>query len=298
MKKAISVLLTTAMLISILSVGASAASVETVERMADAQEMIAEDLGQAQVSTELVKTVAHDQELLEKAALSGFVEISEVAQNGNVTYKIPYEWTTEYITVEENEEGNIVLNITDGNKHDELVYTTDGRIILNGGEVTVDGMGPTEPTDNILRAGIYRRFYAAKPAVTDSGEFYTPAGFKATRYKFVGKTINFPQVVATIATSTFISVLCTLTAELMPVAISTALTLGDLNSLVNAAFKAKEVELIAFAMGHYKKVVSVDAYEYAKTTNNSLYSEFHYNMAVHFDSKTSFTAARYSFEAT
>ena len=51
MKKAISVLLTTTMLISILSVGASAASVETVERMADAQEMIAEDLGQAQVST-------------------------------------------------------------------------------------------------------------------------------------------------------------------------------------------------------------------------------------------------------
>lgn len=60
MKKVISVLLTTAMLISILSVGASAASAETVERMADAQEMIAEDLGQAKVNTELVKTVAHD----------------------------------------------------------------------------------------------------------------------------------------------------------------------------------------------------------------------------------------------
>lgn len=310
MKKVISVLLTTAMLISMLSVGAYAASAETVERMADAREMITEDLGQAQVSARLVRTVAHDQELLEKAALSSFVEISEVAPDGNVTYEIPYEWTTEYITVEEDEERNVVLNITDGDKHDELIYTNDGRILLNGGEVIVEdrytsdveanrGSALMEDASMGIQpyAGVYRQYQAATHTFRN-GVSYAPNGFKATGAKYIGKTITFSQIVAGFTISAFISALCSAAAPLLPGVMVAALNAADALSIMQAAINAKQTELAVLAGQCTKKYVNVDVVEYAKTTNNSLYSVFHYNIATHLSSGDSYTASRYSFEAT
>lgn len=309
MKKLLSVLLTLAMMISMLSVGASAANVETVERLADAQEMIVEDLGQAQVSTELVKTVAHDQRLLEKAALSSLVEIGEVASDGDVIYEIPYEWGTEYITVAEGEQGNIVLNITDGDKEDELVYTNDGRILLNGNEVIVEDQYALDVESNDVSAltadtngiqpyaGVYRQYKAATHTFK-SGVSYAPDGFKATGAKFTGKTISYTQVISTLTASAFISILCSAVSPLLPTIMSAALSAADALSIVQAAINAKQTELALLAGQCSATSVNVDVIEYAKTTNNSLYSVFHYNIATHLTSGNSYSASRYSFEAT
>lgn len=311
MKKAISILLTAAMLLSVLSVGASAASAETVEQMAAAQEMIIKDLGRDKVSLELVQTVAHDQKLLKKAALGDLVEINEVDPNGSVTYAMLFEKSTEYITVLEDNEGNIILNVTDYDKYDELIYTKDGQIFLNGKEVTVEDTYAPSVDENdgsasisavspgiSPNAGVYRHYYGATPCVTAAGKFYSPAGFKSTGKGFTGKTITYGQIIAGITATVLLSTLINAVGPLLPNIMKAALSAGDGFSIVQAALNMKRTELAIIAGECTRKYVDVNMDEHAKTTNNSLYSEYHYNIAVLFGNGTGYTAGRYSFEAT
>lgn len=60
-------------------------------------------------------------------------------ENGDTVYTFSlYDDIKSEIVVEEQSNHDVVLDITEGNKHDELTLTHDGRVLLDGNEVTFD----------------------------------------------------------------------------------------------------------------------------------------------------------------
>lgn len=287
MKKVISVLLTTVMLISILSVGASAASAETVERMADAQEMIAEDLGQAKVNTELVKTVAHDQELLEKASLAESVSISEVRTDGTVIYEnvIGETGVIDYIVVSENENGDIILDITENDKRDKLIYKKDGSIVLDGHEVIIehDTTQPiTESTqlsmDSIARVGMIP---SSKTYALPNGEKSVPSYFSKTGKTYATNRITFEKYLSNIAVSTVISVAANAVKGGFA-AIAAGLSALAIASAIQLAFEYAQDQVLLMLQSHTtSKTASFSAVQYVNKNNDTLHAEWLYLMKLY-----------------
>lgn len=60
-------------------------------------------------------------------------------ENGDAVYTFSFSNDIKSeIVVEEQGNHDVVLDVTEGNKHDELILTHDGRVLLDGNEVTFD----------------------------------------------------------------------------------------------------------------------------------------------------------------
>ncbi len=228
----------------------------------------------------LVETVACDLDLLEKANLKNAVSISEVKEDGSVTYEVPFEGSgiVDYIQVAEDSAGNVVLNIREGTKENELIYMTDGRVILDDYEVTMD----TPDVSNLAastslpvvapRAGAYTRtFGISLPHGTSSiGSMYT--------YKdnYQGPTLSLGQAIGSIALSVLISVVTAKFKAALSVAIG-SLTQSLAAAIITDSLSFSDQNLALLATTYSSSdAVGLRAYEYALRGNDSLYSEWIY----------------------
>lgn len=310
-KRALSALLSTAIVFSLCTTGAYAINAEHIHLEADAQQLIIDSLGENYLNTATTQKVSNDLEMFEKASLADWVEISSVDTSGNITYKIPYVGVTSYINISKEESGDIVLNITEGNKHDNLIYKSDGQIILNGHTVTVQNVNSTTMAKNETplinpaipsietRAGVYTRMFAVDPVLDGRGKPTTPSGFTYTGCSYSGKNVSFGEQIASLTTSAIISCIISAVAPLLPTIFIVAFELDDARTLLQLALNAKEtqLQLIIDSYGG-ATAATVGISEYAKQNNNSLHSEWYYSISLGFNTYSLYTAAKRVMDAT
>ncbi len=286
LKRILSVFLAVVTAGSLCTISVYAVSAEEIQADVKAQTLIVDALGKGHMNREVVKTVSHDLELLEKASLSNLVKIDHINSDGSVTYAIPYEsiGTIEYINVKEDVAGNIVLNVTDNVRYNEVVYTTDGRTILDGYEVKYAGTSiPVRVQDTINitpMAGHYTRTYGV-PAVVDSqGRPTTPAGYNLSS-SYSGPSVSLGQVIANIAVTVLVSLVVHNFASRVATALGALATAGEAGDVLEAALTYKQTDLAVLASGcTNSSVVNVGVSEYAKQGNNTIYSAWHYNVTL------------------
>lgn len=310
LRKIISLILCVSMMGSICSVGAAAATAEQTETTAKAQTMIADSFGKNMKDKELLKTVSNDLTLLEQVTLSDNLTISQVDSDGDVTYQVTYEeiGVTDYINVMEDNEGNIILNITDGDKHDELTFTGDGKVILDGYEVTFEEEEiieslTKEKTDALLmaspRAGMYPQMFGVNPVLDGRGKPVAPSGYKYTGGTYSGKNLSLGKQVAEITISALISIIAGAAASSLSKAIATLSSVSDATSCIKLALtlRQRQLALVADQCGG-AKAVSVGVSEYAKNDNNSLHCEWYYSVSLYMMTYTTYAAAKRTLDAT
>lgn len=271
---------------SLCTISVYAISAEEIQADLDTQALIVDAFGKEQLNSEVIKTVSHDLELLEKASLSKLVKINHINSDGSVTYEIPYEsiGTIEYINIKEDAAGNIVLNVTDNIRHNEVVYTTDGRTLLDGYEVKYTGTSipvrVQDPIDITPMAGHYTRTYGV-PAVVDSqGRPTTPSGYNLSS-SYYGPSVSLGQAIAKITVSALISSVIHHFASKAAAALGALVTAGEAGEVLNAALAYKQTDLAVLASRcTNSSSVSVGVSEYAKKGNNTIYSAWHYNITL------------------
>lgn len=297
LKQILSVFLAVVMVGSLCTIGAYAANAEQIQADANAQRLIVDSLGKDQLNNTTVQTVSHDLKLLKKAALDKLVEIDSVNSNGSVTYAIPYESinSIDYITVEEDSSGNIVLDITDGTRHNEVIYATDGRILLDGYALRFeDSSTPisTQTDPGITpKAGAYTRIYGTNAVLDNHGKPTAPSGYNYVS-SFSGPNISLGQQIASLTTAALITCITNAAAPLLTKVINSLLTLSDAKTALSAAlnYKKNSIALIADQCGG-KSAVSVAVTEYAKQGNNTIYSAWHYNVTLGMGTYAIYTGA-------
>lgn len=172
MKKFISAFLFFAFIVS-LTGSALATNVELKatpsirELSANAQAMLEQDLGREYLNAEFVESVESDLALFHNTFLIDDLSIEHVNANGEFLYSKTYEsGIVNYLAVSEDLNGTIQLDCYEGDKHDQLIFAPNGKLFLDGFEVTatID----EEATDETL------------PVNTVSGHDITPfaAGFE------------------------------------------------------------------------------------------------------------------------
>ena len=286
LKQILSMSLAIVMVGSLCTIGAYATNAEQIQVDANAQHLIVDSLGKDQLNNTTVQTVSHDLKLLEKASLAEFVQIDTINSNGSVTYAIPYESvnTVEYITIKEDAIGNTVLDITDGAHHNKLVFTTDGRIVLDGYEIKFeDTSTPIRIQDSANiepKAGAYTKFYGCNATLDNRGKPTTPSGYYyVTSYS--GKNISLGQQIASLSITAFLSIAGTVAARYVSAEINSLSSIGDAKSALDAAFQYKKnaIALVADDCGG-ASAISVGVTEYAKQGNNTIYSAWKYNVTL------------------
>lgn len=121
MKKFISMLLVLVMLSTSVSTTLAVSYSEDIEASAEVNRIVDEYSGDTQKKGQLKKMVSEDLELLKKANLTSQVDIFDISDNGEITYAMPItEEVTDYITVREEDTGDLILNISEGDIQNTL----------------------------------------------------------------------------------------------------------------------------------------------------------------------------------
>lgn len=101
-----------------------------------AETLIITSLGEDSLTDDLVKTVAQDLAMIEKFSVVSSVEELALNDDGTITYIAPIDETLQdEIQVRKESNGDIVLDIQEGDRYNELTYTTSGKLLLNGEEM-------------------------------------------------------------------------------------------------------------------------------------------------------------------
>lgn len=303
LKKSIAMLLTLSLCFSLASVAFAA---ETTKISAEAQTLVSRFDGDVKKDRALLRQVSNDLDRYPLTSLSNHVEIDSVDVNGTATYKIEYREVgiTDYITIEEDGDGNTVIDITEGDKHNVVVLTTDGRTLLDGFEVTVGNSttsATVQQTPGLVRplAGQYHRVFGVQPSLSSQGLPVRPNGFHATGTSYYGPNISLGQQIASISTSALIIAIVGAAGTLIAGAIHTLIVLAHAEEMIRGAltFRKSQLALIANQCGG-ADALSVRVTEYAKDGNDSLYSEWYYAVTLYMAGGTHYSAAKKTSEAT
>ena len=77
--------------------------------------------------------------MLEKAGSASFVEELSIDEDGTITYIIPGgEGLQEEVKVRKESNGDVVLDIQEGDLYNELTITRSGKLLMNGKDLIVD----------------------------------------------------------------------------------------------------------------------------------------------------------------
>ena len=96
-----------------------------------AKALISSSLGEERLEKDL--------RLLEKAGSASFVEELSIDEDGTITYIIPGgEGLREEVKVRKESNGDVVLDIQEGDLYNELTITRSGKLLMNGKDLIVD----------------------------------------------------------------------------------------------------------------------------------------------------------------
>lgn len=305
LKKSIAMLLTLSLCFSLASVAFAA---ETTKISAEAQTLVSRFDGDVKKDRALLRQVSYDLNLFADTMFDKDVEISSVDSSGKITYKIDYDdaGLTDYLTIEQDTNGNIVLDITENEKHNTIVLTMDDRLFIDGNEVTVE----VEPETAVMaqqipdpvqpQAGMYHRVFGVEPSFKN-GVPQVPDGFSSTNGVYTGRNISLGEQIASFTISALIFAITKNTAKLLANSkvIRSLITLDHATSAIEGALNIRQnsLALIADQCGGATSL-SVRVQEYAKNNNDSLYSEWYYIVTLYTDGGTHYSAAKKTVEAT
>ena len=106
------------------------------ENMSQAETLITTSLGEDSLTEDLVKTVAQDLAMLEKFSAASSVEELVLNDDGTITYIAPIDGDLrDEMQVRKESNGDIVLDIQEGDVYNEMTYTASGKLLLNGKEM-------------------------------------------------------------------------------------------------------------------------------------------------------------------
>lgn len=106
------------------------------ENTSQAETLITTSLGEDSLTEDLVKTVAQDLAMLEKFSAASSVEKLVLNDDGTITYIAPIDGDLrDEMQVRKESNGDIVLDIQEGDVYNEMTYTASGKLLLNGKEM-------------------------------------------------------------------------------------------------------------------------------------------------------------------
>ena len=219
MKKFISMLLVLVMLSTSVSTTLAVSYSEDIEASAEVNRIVDEYSGDTQKKGQLKEMVSEDLELLKKANLTSQVDIFDISDNGEITYAMPItEEVTDYITVREEDTGDLILNISEGDIQNTLVYKKNGEIILDGHKVELVPQSTEEEVETLneefvsldaVRRGRpqSRVFAITLPINKSKTDLVIPSNFTHVKGNdYASKAISVGEYLIKIAAATLLSV--------------------------------------------------------------------------------------------
>ncbi|NYB74132.1 hypothetical protein HZF24_08245 [Sedimentibacter hydroxybenzoicus DSM 7310] len=190
MKKIISIVLSICMILCALPIQAFAKNLSIEESLAN---IVGKDL----VTPRLIEKAKNDIDNLESVGFeSNRLNIEKVSKSGEITYK--FRLTDEIesrITAIEDSQGSLVLNIYEGTKHNELVYLSDGGLLVDGNRVEIsfevinEKKEVAQNTECIAFANARYSQYSTSPFVSSSTYTDFIKSYKANKNAWGVETI-------------------------------------------------------------------------------------------------------------
>lgn len=277
-------LLSVLMIVGMLATPAFATNEADIQAEASARQLLY-DADKATPSKAVVNTVVEDLRMLETAHLNLFVSISEVHEDGTVVYEIPFEEAnvTDYVTV--SKEGNdIVLDFTEGEKHNVVVYKEDGRVFIDGFEVIAESSDITAAETEAPKSNVIARVGMKPSSRTYSlpnGDSSIPSNFSKTNKSYATNRITFGTYLKDISYGAIISGL-------------SAVVVGGLKGLVSglsanavgvaldsALWYIKNATVLMLQRHTTSTMMSFSAVKYVNKNNDTLHAEWLYSMKVY-----------------
>lgn len=261
---------------------------EEIENKSNALTIIDKYTNNEVLKQRLEKTVSSDLDLLKKVNLYGDVEIFDVNNKGDVVYKYEInEEITDYINVSENDGGDIVLNVREGELENELIYKGDGRIILDGHEVEIlyDNQELSKDTAIAvpMRAGGRVSTYPMTlPLNSSKTDQVIPTNFKhVPSSDYTSPTLTLGSTLGSIAVSVLISVVVAAVSGGLAAVIA-GVTSAVVGGLVSQAYSLVDERILILKSTYpNEKYVRFTSRTYAKNGNDSIYSEWIYSFALY-----------------
>lgn len=176
MKRFVSCILLFALLISIT--GGALAYAPAIETPSEAQKLLKENLGDRYLQPELVENVESDLSILKTKLPPGNLSIEKIDAYGDLLYKRENpSGIVSYFKVAEFENGNIQLDCFESDKHDQLLYTPDGKLFLDGFEIVYevveeDTATVTSQSSITPFAAGFENTYGLRPNTTIPSDYY------------------------------------------------------------------------------------------------------------------------------
>ncbi len=190
MKKIISIVLSICMILCILPVQAFAKDLSIEDSLAN---IVGKDL----VTFTLIEKARNDIDNLESVGFeTNRLKIERVSPFGEIAYK--FKCTDEIdslIIANEDNQGNLVLNIYEGTKHNELVYLNDGGLLVDGNRISIlfeevntkkEGL---QNTECVAYANARYSQYSTSPFVSSSTYTNYITTYKANKNEWGVETI-------------------------------------------------------------------------------------------------------------
>lgn len=283
MKKIICCFMSVMLLLGIAVVPAYAANSEEIENTATAETLIVSSLGRDSLNKALVQAVKEDMELLEAVCLGDVAKGMQINNNGTIVYSCPIDDNlTSYITVSESVAGDVTVTSLEGDLYNELTFTADGRILLNGKNLDAENalvQDVVAQDESIMRAGPISRYYAITLTKNSTGtDVVTPTGFtkgststgtyaSLTEYLKDLTVITIKAYITQKYRSAFISIIKGIPSATMSSIIDEGLSVSDINKMKNDNPNSKNI--------NYKATI------YSKNGNDTLYAEYIYVIKVY-----------------
>lgn len=293
MKKFISMLLVLVMLSTSVSTTLAVSYSEDIEASAEVNRIVDEYSGDTQKKGQLKKMVSEDLELLKKANLTSQVDIFDISDNGEITYAMPItEEVTDYITVREEDTGDLILNISEGDIQNTLVYKKNGEIILDGHKVELVPQSTEEEVETLneefvsldaVRRGRpqSRVFAITLPINKSKTDFVIPSNFTHLKGNdYASKAISVGEYLIKIAAATLLSVAIGMVSGGVGGVMAILATAAA--AAIQEAYNAALPSLIRLQKTYpNEKYISFTCRSYAKNGNDSFHSEWIYSYAIY-----------------
>lgn len=290
-----------------VSISCYAISKDDIQNTASVENIIKDFYCEEFSHQDIINTVSSDLQLLQAVHLDSLVTLYSISSEGKALYEIKIsDRITDYVSITKDRDGNILLSVDEGSIHNDVVYTPDGTIYVDGNLITYNVEKETASTANdptiVPKAGAITKYSVYNWKFDKNGNVIIPSGF-SQKDSGTG-TVNLSGNLASIAISVLIS--CIVNGLLGGVR---GLVSGVASSVVSAvlsealSMNTSQMNALREAYPDAKKL-NFKYYAYGKNGNDSLYSEFLYLFKIYgpddktFDGSFVYAGARKVIQST
>lgn len=236
----------------------------------------------------LEERVSSDLRLMEGTIFRYVPEIHSIQDDG-IVYAMQFEslGVTDFITVQQADNGDRVISVTEDDKEDTLVYQVNGHIYLNGDRLEACELYDTEKVEiqdiSPARVGMQFTMRVAPTAYFKQGAKSVDECIQKSGYRFMGVTsrndnipLNKPlkELTIGIIKNTLVSATMSMLVS-KTFALATTLKSSILSTALTSCNKYMEAAILKYGNS---KGLSCQIFKYANSKNDTLYAEFVYTV--------------------